>query len=84
MVCPKCGSENVKIDSVQTGAKTKKKSNGFLQIMMNFIRFIFVVCTLGLAALFWKKNKGNSKTTFIMQKVCSCQSCGHSWTLDGK
>ena len=32
----------------------------------------------------WKKSKGSEKTKAIMQKVCLCQNCGHSWILDKK
>lgn len=30
MNCPKCGSENVNVQVIQTGAKTSKKGNGCL------------------------------------------------------
>lgn len=45
MNCPKCGSENVNVQVIQTGAKTSKKGNGCL---WSIGRFMLIICTCGL------------------------------------
>ena len=71
MICPKCGSQNVNVQIIQTGGKTKKKGNGVGGHVNNAARGITAVCTLGLSNLVWKKSKNES--------VCICQNCGNSW-----
>lgn len=79
MICPKCGSQNVNVQIIQTGGKTKKKGNGVGGHVNNAARGITAVCTLGLSNLVWKKSKGGEKTTFQNESVCICQYCGNSW-----
>lgn len=79
MICPKCGSQNVNVQIIQTGGKTKKKGNGVGGHVNNAARGITAVCTLGLSNLVWKKSKGGEKTTFQNESVCICQNCGNSW-----
>lgn len=79
MICPKCGSQNVNVQIIQTGGKTKKKGNGVGGHVNNAARGITAVCTLGLSTLVWKKSKGGEKTTFQNESVCICQNCGNSW-----
>ena len=74
MICPKCGSQNVNVQIIQTGGKTKKKGNGVGGHVNNAARGITAVCTL-----VWKKSKGGEKTTFQNESVCICQNCGNSW-----
>ena len=62
MKCPKCGSENVNAQIVQTGGKTKKKGNGLGGHLNNTARGLTAICTLGVSNLVWKKSKGNEKT----------------------
>lgn len=81
MVCPKCGSENVTISMEETGSKTKKTSVGFGGHVNNAARAFTAISTLGMSNLVWKKSKGEEKTKNVMQKVCLCQNCGHSWTI---
>lgn len=81
MKCPKCGSENVTIEMMQTGGKTKKQGNGLGGHINNTARGLTAVCTLGMSNLVWKKSKGNEKTSFKNQKVCLCQNCGNSWDM---
>lgn len=79
MICPKCGSQNVNVQIIQTGGKTKKKGNGVGGHVNNAARGITAVCTLGLSNLVWKKSKGGEKTTFQNESVCICQNCRNSW-----
>ena len=79
MICPKCGSQNVNVQIIQTGGKTKKKGNGVGGHVNNAARGITAVCTLGLSNLVWKKSKVGEKTTFQNESVCICQNCGNSW-----
>lgn len=82
MVCPKCGSENVKIEMVQTSEKSKHKGVGFGGHMNNAARGLTAVCTLGMSNLVWKKSKGGTKTEIKSAKVCLCQGCGNSWEIE--
>lgn len=68
MKCPKCGSENVTIEMVQTAGKTKKHGNGLGGHVNNAARGLTAVCTLGMSNLVWKKSKGNEKTNFKKRK----------------
>lgn len=79
MICPKCGSQNVNVQMIQTEGKTKKKGNGVGGHMNNAARGITAVCTFGLSNLVWKKSRGGEKTTFKNESVCICQNCGNSW-----
>jgi len=74
MKCPKCGSENISIQTVQTGMKTKEKRRGILQSM---IRFILIFCTLGLWLLVGRADRTTTK--FKNSKRAVCQNCGRSW-----
>ena len=82
MRCPNCGSENVTIEMVQTQGKSKHKGVGLGGHLNNAARGATAVMTLGISNLVWKKAKGGSKTSFKNEKVCLCQNCGNSWTID--
>lgn len=81
MKCPECGSENVTIQMIETGSKTSKKGNGILGHVNNTSRTVTAVSTFGMSNLIWKKSKGGEKTKTVMEKVCLCQNCGHSWNM---
>lgn len=81
MVCPKCKSDNVRIEYIQVGEKTKKHGNGILGHVNNTARAITAVSTLGMSNLIWKKSKGSEKTVAVNAKMCLCQSCGYSWEI---
>lgn len=81
MTCPKCGSENVTIEMVQTGGRTAKHGTGFDGKLNNTARAITAISTLGMSNLVWKKSKGTEKTKFKNEKVCLCQDCGNSWAI---
>lgn len=82
MVCPNCGGENVTVSMQQVSAKTKKHGNGIGGHINNAARGMTAMCTMGLSNLVWKKSTGNEKTKFTNEKVCLCQSCGNSWSID--
>lgn len=77
MQCPNCGSENVNIQMVQVGAKSKTKKKGCL---FTIGRWLLIIFTFGLWLVFGKK-KAKTKTTFQNKKVALCQNCGNEWDL---
>ena len=79
MNCPKCKSENVTVELVQTGGKTKKSGNGLGGHLNNMARATMAIGTLGMSNLVWKKSKGGEKTKFKNETICICQNCGHTW-----
>ena len=79
MKCPNCKSENVTVELVQTGGKTKKTGVGLGGHLNNMARASAAVATLGASNLIWKKAKGEEKTKFKNQTMCICQDCGHTW-----
>lgn len=81
MMCPRCGSEDVTIEMVQTSGKRKDKGIGAGGHANNAARGLTAVCTLGVSNIFWKKSNGTGKMKYDNQKVCLCQNCGNSWTL---
>lgn len=82
MVCPNCGSENVTVSIQQVAGKTKKHGVGLGGHINNAARGLTAVCTLGMSNLVWKKSKGSEKTKFENEKICLCQQCGNSWTIE--
>lgn len=79
MKCPKCKSENVTIEFVQTSGKTKKHGNGLGGHVNNAARGVTAMCTFGISNLVWKKSKGNEKTSYKNETMCICQNCGNTW-----
>lgn len=82
MICPNCGSSNVTISMQEVGSKTKKHGNGIGGHVNNFAPGMTAICTLGVSNLVWKKSKGGEKTVTKMAKVCLCQNCGNSWSIE--
>lgn len=81
MKCPKCKSEDVTIEFVQSGGKTKKHGVGLGGHINNTARGLTAVCTLGMSNLVWKKSKGSENTKFRNEKMCLCQNCGNNWKI---
>lgn len=79
MICPKCGSENVNIQLVEQGAKTKKSSVGLGGHAYNATRGLIAISTLGVSNLIMPKATGKSKTKIKTAKMAICQGCGASW-----
>lgn len=77
LTCPKCGGHNCNVSVVQTSAKTRTKNKG---ILYTIGRWTLIICTFGLWLVFGKKN-AKSSTTFVNEKMATCQSCGHTWSL---
>lgn len=77
MNCPKCGSDNVSIQVVQTAAKTSQKGNGCL---WSLGRLTLIICTCGLWLLVGR-HKGTGKTKVKNQTICVCKNCGNRWYI---
>lgn len=77
MICPKCGSDKVNVQVVQTEAKTKKRSTGCL---WGFFRLMLILCTFGLWLLIGKR-KGTDSTKFKNKTQAVCQECGNTWDV---
>lgn len=77
MVCPKCGSDNVSVQLVQTGSRSSYNGRGCLWEMG---RLMLIFCTCGLWLLVGK-SKGRGRTKVKNKKTCVCQSCGNSWRI---
>lgn len=75
MVCPKCKSENVQTQYVQTNARTRQRNTGCL---WSIGRACLILCTGGLWLLVGKR-KGTGDTTFTNKKIAVCQNCGYTW-----
>lgn len=78
-ICPRCGSRDVSVQLIQTGAKTKKYGNGFGGHIHNVDRAVLGIATLGASNLFIKKRKGIEKTKMKTERVFICQNCGHTF-----
>lgn len=81
MNCPKCGSNNVSIEFIEKGSKTKKHGNGLGGHINNTARAVTAMSTLGLSNLVWKKSKGTEKSKNKHKKIGICQSCGYDWKI---
>lgn len=81
MKCVKCASENVTVEMVQSGGRTRKHGVGLGGNANNAARGMTAISTLGMSNLVWKKSKGTSKVKYTNQKVALCQSCGHDWAI---
>lgn len=81
MECPICGSQDVQVQLVEQGQKTKRKGIGFGGHMNNAARGVTAVMTLGASNLVWKKSQGVNQTKTINAKIGVCQNCGSSWEL---
>ena len=81
MTCPDCGSNDVTVQTIEAGSKTKKGGNGLGGNIYNATRGILAVSTLGLSNIVMPKAKGKNKTKTILQKTCICQNSGNSWVI---
>lgn len=73
MKCPKCESENVNVQVVNS--KVKTNNTGIIHACG---RLLLICCTLGLWLLV-PSRKENSK---IKNKTMAvCQSCGYHWNV---
>ncbi len=77
MICPKCGSDRVNVQSEQISSKTKKRGTGCL---WRIVRCILIICTCGLWLLIGRR-KGTEKTKIESRTVAICQNCGNRWEV---
>lgn len=73
MKCPKCGSENVNVQVVNTKIKTNHTG-----ILHAIARGMLILCTCGLWLLV-PSRKENSKVKNGSMAVC--KNCGKSWKV---
>lgn len=76
MTCPRCGGTDVKIQFIETSAKTRTRKAGCL---WRLGRWCLIVCTGGLWLLIGRR-KSTSNTKIRHAKRAICQSCGHAWS----
>ena len=90
MICPKCKSENVLVQQVQTGnvgVKTTpvgKKHHGiFWWLLIGWWYKFLKLIIIGPINLLLKRDK--IKTTeankALFKTMATCQNCGHSWKV---
>lgn len=70
MVCPKCKSENV---TVQTNAMMESKSRSCLW------NFLMIFCTCGIWFLWMLVRRRKEKK--VVETHATCQDCGYSWKV---
>ena len=75
--CASCGSCNVQISIVQTGAKTNTRN---ASLSSRIGRLLLIYLTAGIWLLVTKR-KTQSKTKYTNQKMAVCQNCGYSWNV---
>ena len=73
MQCPKCNSDNVNVQMVNT--KVKTNNTGILHACG---RMMLILCTCGLWLLV-PRRKENSKVKNCTMAVC--QNCGNTWKV---
>ena len=73
MRCPKCGSENVNVQMINTKIKTNHTG-----IIHAICRLTLICCTCGLWLLI-PSRKSNSKIK--SQSMAVCQNCGNHWNI---
>lgn len=81
MKCVKCSSNNVTVEMLLSGGRTRKHGTGLGGNMNNAARGVTAISTLGMSNLLWKKSKGTEKMKYKAQKTAICQSCGHDWAV---
>ncbi|PRZ40898.1 hypothetical protein CLV47_11363 [Antricoccus suffuscus] len=81
MNCVACGNDNVTIEMMQAGGRTRTHGTGLGGKTNNMARGMTAVSTLGMSNLVWKKSKGTEKMKYKNQKVALCQTCGHDWSI---
>lgn len=81
MNCPKCHSDNVRIDFVQTSGRSRHKGTGLGGNTNNALRGMTALMTLGTSNIVWKKSTGGSGHKFKNERMALCQNCGKSWKV---
>lgn len=94
MKCPRCGSENVLVQSVQTGSvssgkigvQESKKQKGCLYWcccgwLFDLLWFVCIGWWTKLAFGWERGSKGRIKERTINETRATCQNCGHTWKV---
>lgn len=78
MICPKCGSENTKIELVTT-SQLKRKRNWFYWVCFIWVYDLLLWIFLFLPRLIIQLLKGKKyKITSKTEKYLVCNSCGYN------
>jgi len=80
MHCPKCKSENVKIEMVTEQKFKRKKKTLLYWITIGWFVELFLWIFLTLPKLIYELFKPNRyKVKTKTKKIAICQNCGHTW-----
>ena len=79
--CPKCKGQEIQIQMVEVGSKTKKSGVGLIGNTYNAARGMANIATLGIAGKIIPKAEGKEKTKNKLVKMALCTHCGHSWEI---
>ena len=79
--CPRCKRNNINVQIVEEGSRTKKSGVGLGGNVYNAVRGVANVTTLGIAGKILPKATGKEKTKNKIVKTAICQDCGHSWEI---
>ena len=82
MICPKCGSDQVKIEVVQETTMKQKRKGWLYWLLIGWwwepILWLFLTVPKLLIEIFRpRRYKMQTKTS----KMGVCQACGHSWEV---
>ena len=82
MTCPKCGSDEVKVQMMQD-VQIKNKHRGIIYwLFVGWwwipIKWLFFTLPALIIAIFKPKKK---KIVTKNYKMCVCQDCGNSWKI---
>jgi len=90
MICPKCGSDNVRVEQKAKNISVKmKRGNGCLWwLLLGWIYLIYVMCVWLFKAMYFcfigwwvaiiKKHNEKAGANTV---VCLCQNCGNKWEV---
>ena len=74
MICPRCNSNNVKVEIV-TDVKTKRRG-----CIGWFFWILLAIITIGLIIIIPLITNSKTKTKHWTEAVC--QNCGYTWRVD--
>lgn len=82
MVCPKCGSENVKVEVINEVNIKNKRHGAIWWILIGWwwilIKWIVFTLPALIIAIFKPKKQ---KVENVQHTVCVCQNCGNTWQI---
>ena len=80
MICPNCGSKNVRVQVINEVKEKRKKGVAYWLIIgwwLEPLLWLFLTLPKLLVALFSKKTKLKSK----QKSIAVCQDCGNRWEI---